>query len=89
MDWPCEAGAGSRTISIGLDMRFQKGQTIVRDDCQFPEGALVVVGRDASDNLLAHRLAGGPQFLRFYRLQSCDRLSYSGFSIGIQKDANS
>ncbi|HOX58189.1 MAG TPA: hypothetical protein PLC99_14990 [Verrucomicrobiota bacterium] len=42
-------------------MKFQKNETIVRDDCQFPTGALVVDGQDAAGNLLAHPLGGGFQ----------------------------
>ena len=44
-------------------MSFWKNEIIVRDDGKYPEGALVVDGYDAKENLLAHPLAGGVQLI--------------------------
>ena len=42
-------------------MSFQKNDIIIRDDGAYPEGALVVDGFDAQNQLLAHPLGGGLQ----------------------------
>ena len=44
-------------------MSFWKNEIIVRDDGKYPEGALVVDGYDAKENLLAHPLGGGVQMI--------------------------
>ena len=44
-------------------MSFQKNEIIVRDDGKYPDGALVVDGRDASGALLVHPLGGGFQLI--------------------------
>jgi hypothetical protein len=44
-------------------MSFEKNDIIVRDDFEYPKGALVVDGCDQSGYLLAHPLGGGLQFV--------------------------
>ena len=44
-------------------MKFNKNDVICRDDCAYPEGALVCAGYDEAGRLLAHALGGGLQLV--------------------------
>ena len=46
-----------------MNDRFPAGSVIIRREEQFPNGALIVDGYDASGSLLAHPLGGGFQFI--------------------------
>jgi|GEM_PF-4775002 hypothetical protein len=60
---------------------FFEGELIVRDDLKYPEGVLVVDGRDARGDLLVRPLGGGFQFIlpsaevaRFQRVEPAETI---------------
>ena len=66
---------------MGAMLIFFEGELIVRDDLKYPEGVLVVDGRDARGDLLVRPLGGGFQFIlpsaevaRFQRVEPAETI---------------
>ena len=66
---------------MGPMLIFFEGELIVRDDLKYPEGVLVVDGRDARGDLLVRPLGGGFQFIlpsaevaRFQRVEPAETI---------------
>lgn len=75
--WTVRAGGSG----MGPMLIFFEGELIVRDDLKYPEGVLVVDGRDARGDLLVRPLGGGFQFIlpsaevaRFQRVEPAETI---------------